>query len=199
MFGGPLSAMASSDGPTFSNAQSTWQHVQQTYPQWGRTASVPYGALRGTPSNTTMLAASSQAMERSVTESHTSPSSLVSDTVESGTLSMKRGISEDDSDAILAGAFDDDDGAGAIDRNMGLSCSSFPMASPSPPPAQTQPTTYTQVSSRPVRPLPSRQGMFRSIKSMPVAKTQDLTMDNDNSEPFQRVDFSAYAAHPHGF
>lgn len=199
MFGGPLSAMASSDGPTFSNAQSTWQHVQQTYPQWGRTASVPYGALRGTPSNTSTPAASSQAMGPSATESHTLPSSLVSDAVEPGTLSMKRGISEDDSDAILAGAFDDDDGAGAIDRDMGLPRSSFAMAPPSPPPAQAQPAIWTEVNSRPVRPLPSRQGMFRPVKSMPVAKTQDLTMDDDGSEPFQRVDFSAYAAHPHGF
>lgn len=177
----------------FQTANSTLENVKSTYNQWGRTASVPHGALRGTtamppPPPPNMLS-------RWSSDTDTANSSF-SATVP--TLSLKRGMGEDDSDAILADAFADGDGSlnTSWDAPMGPGEDTAPcMDDPS------------LQGLRPMRPLPAR-GPFRATLSMPVEPRslswrdtrQDMDMaDEDASERFRHIDFSAYAANPDGF
>lgn len=168
---------------TFTPALSTVQDVKQNYVQWGRTASVPYGALRGVQTPPQQMAGAS--MQRSATDVYTA-----STNDEGASLSLKRGMSEDDTDAVLAEAFGDDDGH--IEDMM-------------PPPSSPG-------NERPMRPLP-RQGL-RPTQSMPPTwhgiphgpgpgcETQMDTSEADSdpaSEPFRQVDFSSYASYTDGF
>lgn len=180
-------------GTEFQSANSTLENVKNTYNQWGRTASVPNGALRG---HNAMMPPPPppNMMSRWSSDTETANSSF-SSTVPS--LSLKRGMGEEDSDAILAGAFEDDDGS------FGASWDA-PMHSGEGARVLDAPTLP---ENRPMRPLPSR-GPLRPTLSLPVVtqpfpqmeSQQDMDMaEEDGSEEFHRIDFSAYAANPDGF
>lgn len=170
----------------FSNAHDTIQGVKSSFHQWGRTATMPTGTLRGmtphpSPSQVNMNSCWSS-------DTDTSFNSL-------NMPNLKRGIGEEDTDAILANCFDEDEGSWA------------PMQSSE---RENQPLDEERV----LRPLPSR-GSFRPTKSMPplrelpadvapqnipgfpVGPGRDDAMATD--EPFHLVDFSAYATRTDGF
>lgn len=107
-------------------------------------------------------------------------------------------MGEDESDAILAGAFADGDGSFGASWDM-------PMVPEGDSSTLTDAPALPE--SRPVRPLPSR-GPFRPTISLPVVSQpfthadtrQDMDLaEEDTSEQFRHIDFSAYAANPDGF
>lgn len=181
-------------GASFQSANSTLENVKSTYNQWGRTASVPNGALRGhgtmmppPPPSNMMSRWSSDTESTNWSYSSTMP-----------TLSLKRSMGEDESDAILAGAFADGDGSFGASWDM-------PMVPEGDSSTLTDAPALPE--SRPVRPLPSR-GPFRPTISLPVVSQpfthadtrQDMDLaEEDPSEQFRHIDFSAYAANPDGF
>ena len=175
-----MASCGDSGSSTFTPSLSTVQDVKQNYVQWGRTASVPYGALRGGQAPLNDITESN--MHRSMTDVYSTPGN-----VQLSSLSLKRGMSEDDTDAVLAEAFGDDDGE--MDDSM--------------------PPTLSSSNDRPMRSLP-RQGL-RPTQSMPP-KWQGIPVPDSNtlmdmsenesdtaSEPFRQVDFSAYASYTDGF
>ncbi|SHO79647.1 Uncharacterized protein MSYG_3998 [Malassezia sympodialis ATCC 42132] len=183
-----------SGGTEFQSANSTLENVKSTYNQWGRTASVPNGALRG-HGNMMPPPPPPNMMSRWSSDTETANTSFGSSVP---SLSLKRGMGEDDSDAILAGAFADEDGS------FGASWDAPMVPEENSPPSMDGPTLS---GSRPMRPLPSR-GPFRPALSLPVVsqpfthndarQAMDLA-EEDGSEQFHHIDFSAYAANPDGF
>ncbi|WFD20928.1 hypothetical protein MCAP1_003183 [Malassezia caprae] len=178
----------------FQSSNATLECVKSTYNQWGRTASVPNGALRG---HGTMMPPPPppNMMSRWSSDTETANSSF-SSTVPS--LSLKRSMGEDDSDAILAGAFADGDGSFGASWNA-------PMVPEEDSPILVDAPSVPE--NRPMRPLPSR-APFRPTLSLPVVShpfthtdtRQDMDLaEEDASEQFRHIDFSAYAANPDGF
>ena len=103
--------------------------------------------------------------------------------------SLKRGTSEDDSDAVLAEAFGDDDGCemDVPHASESMSCDDDDEAHPP--------------SDRPMRPLPARQGL-RATQSMPPSAPawRDLAAESHrDADAFRLIDFSAFAAHADHF
>lgn len=166
--------------------------VQQSYSQWGRTASVPYGALRGIGP----LASGTDQPPAGLLRTNSAAPALTSPDTPWPTL--KRGMHDDDADAVLADAFSDDDGAWHAADTSGDT--EMP-----PPSAPTGPNT------RPMRPLP-RTGL-RATASMPPMRHLsqsysasepfvDGAMDDDSSaspERYRHIDFAAYATQADNF
>lgn len=103
--------------------------------------------------------------------------------------SLKRGTSEDDSDAVLADAFGDDDGCemDVPPASEHMSCDDDDEAHPP--------------SDRPMRPLPARQGL-RATQSMPPSAPawRDLAAESQrDADAFRLIDFSAFATHADHF
>lgn len=168
----------------FSNAQDTIHDVKSSSYAWGRTATMPSGVLRGT-----------------------APASDFGPTAQA---SLKRGMGEEDSDAILANVFDEDNGRPA------------PFAgtwAPDDTSFEEDPVIAKGSHDRTVRPLPTRGG-FRPTQSMPPLRElpQDFVSGPDLShtfvtteteapadtmlveqEPFRAVDFATYAMRSDGF
>lgn len=149
-----------------ASALDTVQQVRQTSHQWGRTASVPHGALRGM----------APPMPTGAADEAPSP------------FSLKRGTAEDDSDAVLADAFGDDDGCemDALPVSEPMSCDA---------------DVAHARSERPMRPLPARQGL-RVTQSMPPSAPawRDLAAESHrDADAFRLIDFSAFATHADHF
>lgn len=169
---------------TFRSSQDTLSDVKKNYTQWGRTASVPNGALRGHVATSMPPPAAAPSMiSRWSSDTDTVNTSF--DTTASS-LNLKRGMAEEDSDAILAGAFEDDDGDNA------------------------PPMLDDAWATRPVRPLPARQGLrptmsmppMHSLDHMQVAMpgpTVEMEEATEGAEPFRRIDFSSFASQTDGF
>ncbi|KAI3624049.1 hypothetical protein CBS14141_002477 [Malassezia furfur] len=168
----------------FTNAQNTLQEVKSSFHQWGRTATMPTGALRGT------------AMPPPSSQDANMFSQWSSDTESANTslnvIAPKRGLDDDDADNILANAFDDDD--------------SFWPAS------HTNIENRPLDTGRTMRPLPSR-GPFQATKSMPPLRESPSAFGMYNlpgassddepmrmsDDPFPDVDISAYTTRTDNF
>ena len=103
-------------------------------------------------------------------------------------FSLKRGTAEDDSDAVLADAFGDDDGCemDALPVSEPMSCDVDVAHAP---------------SERPMRPLPARQGL-RATQSMPPSAPAWRDLDAEShrdADAFRLIDFSAFATHADRF
>lgn len=183
----------------FNSAQDTMQEVKSSFHQWGRTATMPNGALRGAmgppPSQEANM------MSRWSSDTDTTFGSL------NVNASLKRGMAEDDSDAILANCFDEDEGS-----QWGTPFTQSNSDS------ENEPLDAPMNVERAVRPLPARSG-FRPTKSMPPLR--ELPLDNDSGqstpythhrsgsdsdeamapaeEPFRHVDFTSYASRTDNF
>ncbi|WFD44171.1 hypothetical protein MPSI1_002837 [Malassezia psittaci] len=172
----------------FSCAQDTLQEVKNSYHRWGRSATMPNGALRG--SIEVPISAPSEVPINLDTENN--PSCIPS----SSHTSLKRGLTEDDADKVLGDAFNDED----EDYT-----------------SMHAPANFTPSDSeRFTRPLPSRKP-FQSTKSMPLIHTwpdshagqnypMPLPSPNDHDvsmhtadEQYQDVDFSSYAIRTDNF
>ncbi|WFD00329.1 hypothetical protein MYAM1_003077 [Malassezia yamatoensis] len=172
----------------FSCAQDTLQEVKNSYHSWGRSATMPNGSLRGS-------------IEVPISARGEMPLNLETENTGLSTpfsthASLKRGLTEDDTDKVLSDAFnDEDDDYTSIHAPTNLAPSD---------------------SERFTRPLPSRKP-FQSTKSMPLVHTwpnshavqdcslplpsfndQDIHMQSTD-EQYQDVDFSSYAIRTDNF
>lgn len=184
--GGPYSAAAlhADDDASFCSAADTLQGVKKHYTQWGRVASVPNGALRGYTA--AHAPREPELMSRWSSDTDTANLSFGSSVP---SISLKRGVGEDDSDAVLANAFADDSGEGMNGSLLSI---------------QNENAFEAQsISDRPMRPLP-RQGIRPTASLPPLREISSNSSpvhmsDEPMGENYGEVNFSAYAACTEGF
>lgn len=183
--GGARSSLAGTP-KHFSNAQDTIQDVKNNFHQWGRTATMPSGALRGSmPPPPPSQAPNMLSQWSSDTDSANNSLNVTT---------LKRGLADDDTDAILANAFDDEEEFGFPSQSS--DCENRPLE-----------------TERVMRPLPAR-GPFQATKSMPPLRELPSGLGDENmvsagyssddamnmtDEPYRHVDFSAYTMRTDNF